>query len=1065
MLRFLITSVVLFLLAAPTVFSQNLEKNLKKNPPSKSGGDPIPKERLKLRALPKHQVPADENPFGVQDFKFKTLEKMQSPAEIEVLTGEKGLPIFFRGLTAASQPVAGAKPAAARAIDYLVSLRPPALDAPAEEFLPTRSELDEQGGEHFRLQQMHRGLPVFGGEVIAHSKNGVFEMLNGRYFPSPKIEDLTPVISAAAAVESALQTFPVSDLKNEWSDFDLKLVGGKRFESELVIFHQNEDFENEKLAWRLTVRPNLLRRVDFFVDARNGAILESFDRTCKIDGGRCTGVHSEVTPTSRSVSAAPTDQEVGVTPPPVTGSGLDLFNTNRSFGAWREGSVYYMEDASKAMFNSAGSSMPNDPVGAIVTIDAFNTSPEKSNFNYDVVVSNSTTFNNKAAVSAHYNSVLCYDYFKNTFNRNSINGAGGNILAFVNVADSDGSSMGNAFWNGDAMWYGNGDATFQPLARGLDVGGHEMTHGVVEKTANLVYQNESGALNESFADIFGAMIDRDDWKMGEDVMKAGVTVNNCLRSLEDPNNKEAKNSPFWQPKHTNDQYKGTQDNGGVHINSGITNYAFYLFATNASVGKDKAEQVYYKALRDYLVKSSKFLDCRAAVVQAAKDLYGQAVADIAAGAFTSVGIGSGGSGGGGGNSGGTVYQGNLATNPGTDYILVTTPDYSKIDLAVNNGQVLGALYEATNNNTLVASRPSITDDGSVFVFVTEQGHIVAVDVVYGSTDITTQETQISDSPDWRNVAISKDSRYIAAITKTLEPKIYIFDLHSPTGEYQEFDLYNPTYTQGQITLDVQYADVLEFDYSNKYLMYDAYTENTNTSGDKIGYWDIGFINFWQNGFTDGKDDITKLFNGLPEKTSIGNPTFSKNSPYIIAFDVIDELNDRYDIFGANLETGDNSAIASNVDDLGWPNYNRLDNSIIYQNAAENIRRQGVAASKIAGSGSSTAFISQHIWPVWYGNGKRSLVVDADEPTAVVARLEAFPNPVAENLTLKIFGKKSASAQVSVFNSLGQQVSTRNLDLSEGQNSLDLPMGSLPAGNYLIQVLSENAVSTVKVVRD
>ena len=92
--------------------------------------------------------------------------------------------------------------------------------------------------------------------------------------------------------------------------------------------------------------------------------------------------------------------------------------------------------------------------------------------------------------------------------------------------------MENAYWNGDAMWYGNGGSTFKPLARGLDVGGHEMTHGVVEKTANLIYQDESGALNESFADIFGSMIDRDDWLIGEDVMQPNT--NAALRSMQDP---------------------------------------------------------------------------------------------------------------------------------------------------------------------------------------------------------------------------------------------------------------------------------------------------------------------------------------------------------------------------------------------------------------------------------------------------------------------------------------------------------------------------------------------------
>ena len=149
--------------------------------------------------------------------------------------------------------------------------------------------------------------------------------------------------------------------------------------------------------------------------------------------------------------------------------------------------------------------------------------------------------------------------------------------------------MGNAFWNGQAIFYGNGDAAFGALAKGLDVAGHEMSHGVIQSTANMEYQGESGALNESFADVFGAMIDRDNWLIGEDIVKKSAFPSGALRNMSDPHN-GARTNDFnsgWQPRHYDERYKGTEDNGGVHINSGIPNYAFYKFAT--SVGKDKAE--------------------------------------------------------------------------------------------------------------------------------------------------------------------------------------------------------------------------------------------------------------------------------------------------------------------------------------------------------------------------------------------------------------------------------------------------------------------------------------------
>ena len=106
------------------------------------------------------------------------------------------------------------------------------------------------------------------------------------------------------------------------------------------------------------------------------------------------------------------------------------------------------------------------------------------------------------------------------------------MLSLINVSDPDnGQPLDNAFWNGKAMFYGNGNVSFKPLAGGLDVAGHEMTHGVIENTANLEYKGESGAINESLADIFGSMIDPDDWTIGEDVAKLATYPSGALRSL------------------------------------------------------------------------------------------------------------------------------------------------------------------------------------------------------------------------------------------------------------------------------------------------------------------------------------------------------------------------------------------------------------------------------------------------------------------------------------------------------------------------------------------------------
>lgn len=103
------------------------------------------------------------------------------------------------------------------------------------------------------------------------------------------------------------------------------------------------------------------------------------------------------------------------------------------------------------------------------------------------------------------------------------------------MRDEDGTEMDNAFWNGEVMAYGNGATDFTPLAGALDVAGHEMTHGVIENTARLEYNAQSGALNESFADVFGVLIERKNWTIGETVTKRSAFPSGALRDMANPN--------------------------------------------------------------------------------------------------------------------------------------------------------------------------------------------------------------------------------------------------------------------------------------------------------------------------------------------------------------------------------------------------------------------------------------------------------------------------------------------------------------------------------------------------
>ncbi|MDO8737313.1 MAG: M4 family metallopeptidase [Thermoleophilia bacterium] len=247
-----------------------------------------------------------------------------------------------------------------------------------------------------------------------------------------------------------------------------------------------------------------------------------------------------------------------------------------------------------------------------------------------LLISEGGSSGDSVAQAAHNNIGSTYDYYSSTFGRDSFNNAGASLISTVHY----GSSYNNAYWNGQQMVYGDGDGNvFGPLGNSLDVVAHELTHGVTQYTADLVYSYQSGALNESYSDVFGVMVDRDDWLLGEDVYTPN-TPGDALRSVSNP-------AQYGQPDHMNSYVNTSSDNGGVHTNSGIPNKAAYNIAT--AIGKDKMEFIWYRTLTLYLNSGSQFVDARDASVQSAADLYGSGSPEVIAvqNGFAAVGIGSG----------------------------------------------------------------------------------------------------------------------------------------------------------------------------------------------------------------------------------------------------------------------------------------------------------------------------------------------------------------------------------------------------------------------------------------
>jgi len=432
---------------------------------------------------------------------------------------------------------------------------------------------DDIGTKLFKFRQQYKGIPVFGHELIVHADKNGDASSINGYY-DPSVKTSGVKTKAKLSVNEAMQTAKQELGLTAVQSFDIA-------KGELVIYEKGG---THHLVWKIslsTLEGEEPTYSDVFVDAIDGAVIDSIN---KIEYAAAVGSGTGVLGDTKSLN---TDSYTG---------GFYLRDTTRPVQTFTANN---------------GTTLP----GALVS-DADN------------------VFNDPAAVDAHAYAGMTYDYFKNKLGRNSYDNAGATIKSTVHY----GSRYNNAFWNGTQMVYGDGDgSTFIAFSGSLDVVAHEITHAVTERTANLVYSYQSGALNESMSDVFGNLVENksdNNWLVGEDIYTPG-TAGDALRSMSNP-------PAYGDPGHM-DQYVNTSsDNGGVHTNSGIPNKAFYNFVTTAGVTRDNAASVWYRALTQYMTSSSQFTDARNATIQAATDLFGAGSAIVTAvtNAWTNVGVGA-----------------------------------------------------------------------------------------------------------------------------------------------------------------------------------------------------------------------------------------------------------------------------------------------------------------------------------------------------------------------------------------------------------------------------------------
>ncbi|MCC6547556.1 M4 family metallopeptidase [Candidatus Sumerlaeota bacterium] len=740
-----------------------------------------------------------------------------------------------------------------------------AIDDADADLMLERVEYGNDGSAHlFFTQQLH-GIPFWGRQIAAHfDKTGSLESLSCLISTDANTKvaarGATALIPAASAV-AAVQKQMVHDGVQIESLASLK-ASPLKYEGATAVLHywQREIGDATHLVWVVEDRPNIRDWYRFFVDATSGEILEYYNNT-QSDG-------------------------------PATANATNLLGQSKTLRTYQVGSTYYLIDTTRPMFQSGqtSSQLIQNPQGSIVTLDLRN-EPANSSSQIFHVTSNNNSWSDRTSVSAHDYGAVAYEYFRTTQNRNSLDGSGGSILSIVHLDQN----LDNAYWNGQFMLYGDGGSLFNALARGLDVAAHEMTHGVTQHSANLEYKNQSGALNESFSDVFGMMVDSDDYRMGEDVVKPSSFPSGALRDLQNPHNGgSGMEDNGWQPAHMNEfvQLSLSQDNGGVHVNSGIPNKAAYNL-TNA-LGRTKAGSIYYKALTTKLLKQSNFADCRKALEDVAIADYGNNSTEHNAvkNAFANVGIGSAGT----------------STPPPDD------PAPSGSDQYFGVGED-NRLYYSNDGTTYSELRPEIInafvggqfDTGSAKPYtidpVTGDAFFVGADHNIYFAPITGSGGLIANTSGFASISFSPSGRKLAltVFSSVKDNRIVIIDLGVEPSVSLTYSVYHPTTAAGVYDDTIYRIDALEW-IDDQLLIFDCF--NSSGTGDGARqYWDINILD---TNSPPGSPLVYPLLAAQPDSVDVGNPVVSTLNGTIICFDYLDyslPVNQKSYVWSANLYTG------------------------------------------------------------------------------------------------------------------------------------------------------------------
>ncbi|WP_327708058.1 M4 family metallopeptidase [Streptomyces sp. NBC_00464] len=490
--------------------------------------------------------------------------------------------------------------------------------------LATAGTTTEKGGkETVRLQQKYKGVQVLGGQYLVRmtKKDGKRTVTgtSGNYFTELKLDTVAPKISEKAAIERAIGAVST---KLGGGLLHAPAKGGKPAEQKLAGTAEGVTILPQGtgvLTRQITVTG--ISPVDgqpvkqqVYIDAHSGfPVLQYSD--IKTFGATDTATAAAGATDATPEATLPAGDELVVkgTGTRYNGEKVDVSLYKNTKGLLQ--TIDYSKRAAATPFEGP----------MLVTYDARGREVASASGNWPTGVqpfSPATPelgeeYTNSGAVDAHWAAGKVYDYYKNHFDRNSLDDKDGYIYSLVGVV-ANRQPYNNAFWDGQKMVYGQGGGDYRTFSADTDVVGHEMTHGVVEHTANLVYAGQSGAMNEALADYFGNAIDLEANNVSMDDPDAGLLGEDLCTTLSP---RECALRDLNDGATTSKNFIGATyggDNGGVHLNSTIFSGA--LWDMRQDLGSELADQIVYRALSAYMTPLDGFTEGRAAVIAAAQEL-------------------------------------------------------------------------------------------------------------------------------------------------------------------------------------------------------------------------------------------------------------------------------------------------------------------------------------------------------------------------------------------------------------------------------------------------------------